>query len=81
MTGMKNNTQKHIRRFLALLLACTMIFQQCYMVFASESDVDPQVISAQAEADTAVQAAAEAEAARQAEAQAADEAVRQAEEA
>ena len=66
MTRQKRKQEGRIRRFLAMLLACTMIFQQSYAVFATEGETDPAVIAAQAEADAAAQAAAD-EAARQAE--------------
>ncbi len=64
MTRQKRKQEGRIRRFLAMLLACTMIFQQSYAVFATEGETDPAVLSVQAEADAAAQAAAE-EAARQ----------------
>ena len=60
MTGQKSRHDGFTRRFLALMLALTMIFQQSYVVFASEGDASEPTVSAQADdAAAAEQAAAE----------------------
>ena len=81
MTRQKRKQEGRIRRFLAMLLACTMIFQQSYAVFATEGETDPAVLSVQAEADAAAEEAARQQAEAEAAIAAEQEAARQAQEA